>query len=272
MRICRSAVILLIGMTACGSGSSSDSSGSAVAPSSVSPLAVFESPTPPLQVPNYRTSGTYPQVSSSKVRLKAVNAALRNGVLRAQRQYAAFVWREYGSAMPELFRPNYPYSGEYRTSPMLSLISASTVVVSALIPVRQLLPGGTGGATWLSVTVQVPSGAPVGIRDLFAQPARGLRALATAVRRKVLSTNSCIRASFRDPVGGALNARGFDPTPSNYRYFALTASGLAIGFPIEQVGGASCGSVQTRVPYTVVHPYLSELGRKLVAGVRAPQR
>jgi hypothetical protein len=224
-----------------------------------------------VRLPNYRTSGTYPQVSGGKVRLEAVNAALRDAVLRAQRRYAAFVRREYMPSMPELFGPGYRYSGTYRTSPRLSLISASTVVVSALIPVLEVLPGGTGGATWLSVTVRVPSGAPVGIRGLFSQPARGLRALAAAVRRKVLATNSCIRASNRGP-GRAINARGFAPTPRNYRYFSLTAKGFAVGFPIDQVGGSSCGRVQTTVPYAVVRPYLSALGRRLVAGVRRAPR
>ncbi len=273
MKILPSAVVLLIAMTGCGE-LSRDSRGSSVASSNVSPLSVFEAPTPPLQVPNYRTSGTYPQVSSSKVNLRAVNAALRNSVLRAQHQYARWVRREYGRTMPELFRPNYRYSGEYGTSPRLSLISASTVVVSALIPVRQLLPGGTGGATWLSVTVRVPSGAPVGIRDLFAEPARGLNALAKEVKREVLSTNSCVRQSVNNEraFGFAQDVRGFDPTPSNYRYFALIASGLAVGFRQDQVGGSSCSSVQAAVPYAVLHPYLSELGQKLIAGVRRPQR
>ena len=236
----------------------------------MSPLVVVEARTPPLRVPNYRTSGTYPQVSGGHVGPKAVNAALRDALLNAQRRYAAFVRREYMSSMPELFRRAYRYSGTYTTSPKLSLISASTVVVSALIPVRELLPGGTGGATWLSVTVQVPSGAPVGIRGLFSQPAGGLRALASAVRKKVLATNSCIRASNRGP-GRAINARGFAPTARNYRYFALTAEGFVVGFPIDQVGGSSCSSVETSVPYAVVRPYLNNVGQRLVAGVRRPR-
>jgi hypothetical protein len=245
--------------------------GTAGARSSVSPLAVVKARTLPLRLPNYRTSGTYPQVSGGQVDLKAVNAALRGAVLSAQRRYAAFVRREYMSSMPQLFRRGYRYSGTYTTSPRLRLISASTVVVSALIPVREVLPGGTGGDTWLSVTVQVPSGAPVGLRGLFSQPDRGLRALASAVRRTVLATNSCVRASNRGP-GRVINARGFAPTPTNYRYFALTAQGFAVGFPIDQVGASSCGSVHATVPYRVVRPFLSNLGQRLVSGVRRPRR
>jgi hypothetical protein len=262
---------LLVAATACGSGSSAGTHGGGPATSRSSPLVVVEARTPPLRVPNYRTSGTYPQVSGGQVGLKAVNAALRNALLSAQRRYAAFLRREYMSSVPQLFRPGYRYSGTYRTSPKLSLISASTVVVSALVPVREVLPGGTGGDTWLSVTVRVPSGAPVGLRGLFSQPAQGLHSLASAVRRTVLAKNSCVRASNRGP-GRAINARGFAPTPKNYRFFALTARGFAVGFPIDQVGASSCGGVQTTVPYSVVRPYLSKLGQRLVSGVRRPRR
>ena len=262
---------MALAAAACGSGTSASPGGAGGSAASVSPLAVSESPTPPVRLPNYRTSGTYPRVSGGQVRLEAVNAALRDAVLRAQRAYAAFVRREYMRSQPKLFRPGYRYSGTYRTSPRRNLISASTVVVSALVPLLEVLPGGTGGETWLSVTVRVPSGAPVGIRGLFSQPARGLRALAAAVRRKVLATNSCIRASNRGP-GRAINARGFAPTARNYRYFALTATGFAVGFAIDQVGGSSCGRAEATVPYSVVRPYLNSLGRRLVAGVRRPRR
>ena len=273
-KILASGVIVSLGMTSCSGGSRGDVAASGVAPSSVSHLAVFEVPTPPLKLPNYRTSGTYPQVSSRKLNLKAVNAALRSAVLRAQQQYAALVRREWGSTFPELFRPDYPYHGVYKTAPTLRLISASTVVVSALIPVLQVAPGGTGGGTWISVTVQVPSGAPVGIRDLFAEPSRGLKALAGEVKRKVLSTNSCVRQSVINEraFGLAYSVHGFDPSVRNYQYFALTARGLAIGFAQDQVGGSSCGPVEATVPYdAVLRPYLSELGQKLIAGVRRPK-
>jgi hypothetical protein len=164
MKVASLTAAFLVAATACGSGSSARSAGTGAATSSVSPLVVIQARTPPLRLPNYRTSGTYPQTSDGRVDLGAVNAALRRAVLTAQHRYAAFVRREYMSSMPQLFRRGYPYSGTYRTSPRLSLISASTVVVSALVPVQQTLPGGTGGATWLSVTLQVLSGAPVGIR------------------------------------------------------------------------------------------------------------
>jgi hypothetical protein len=150
-------------------------------------------------------------------------------------------------------------------------MSASTTVASALIGVRRVLPGGTGGGTWLSVTVEVSTGARVGVRDLFSEPARGLGALAEAARRNLVSTNPCIRASVNAPRVGPIYARGFAPTVGNYQHFALTPRGLLVGFFQEQVGGASCSSVQTTVVYAVLRPHLSRLGKRLVAGVRRPR-
>jgi hypothetical protein len=233
-------------------------------------LEVVGTPAPKLSVPNYRTRGTYPTVAGAGVDLAPVNATLREAVLEAQRSYASSI-QKTRVKMPWLFRPTYRHAGVYQLSPKRRLTAASTVVVSTLIPLLRLLPGGNNGSTWLSVTVEVPSGRPVALSDLFAEPKRGLRALASAVKRRVEATNACIRQSVRDPLAGGLNARGFRPTPSNYRYFALTPSGLAVGLPIGQVGGSSCGRVEATVPYDVLHPFLSQLGRKLVAGVRRPR-
>jgi hypothetical protein len=51
-------------------------------------------PTPPLRVPGYDTSGTYPQVKGRNVDLRAVNAALRAAVLADQRAYTPYARRE----------------------------------------------------------------------------------------------------------------------------------------------------------------------------------
>jgi hypothetical protein len=265
------ALALLVGLTACATGSADRSRASIAAASRALPLAVFKARTPPVGLPNYHTSGFYPQVSDGRSRLEAVNAELRNAVLRRERSYAAHVRREYAD-WPALFRPSFGDHGTFKTSLRADLISASTVVVSALMPVREVIPGGNGGANWVSVTVQVPSGVPVRIGALFKRPTPALRAIAKAARRNVLANNRCIRKTFWDPIVHALHAQGFMPKPSNYRYFALTPRGLAIGFQIEQVGGPQCGRAVGFVPYAVVRPYLSELGRKLVAGVRAPRK
>ena len=56
----------------------------------------------------------------------------------------------------------------------------------------------------------------------------------------------------------------YESTLRNYRYFALTPHGLALAFSQEP----ACNRIEGIVPYRVLQPYLSNLGRQLVAGVR----
>ena len=190
--------------------------------------------------------------------LKPVNAELRRAVLADEHRFAQGVPRVDPRTAP----------GVYETSPRRSLITASTVVVSALIPTLTLYPAGNDGAWWLSTTVRVADGRRVEIADLFARPTRGLSALAVAARSELTAANACVRGSIADRRTGLAN--GFLPTTHNYRYFALTTKGLAVGFPLGQVGFPICGRAEVTVPYSVVRPYLGPLGRELIQGVRRP--
>jgi hypothetical protein len=213
----------------------------------VSPLTVIAVPTPRLAVRRYDTSGTYPQVRSSVWDLRQVNASLRRAVFADQRKFAPRARRgAVGTAKW--------YRGVYRTSVDRRLISASTVVVSALMPATEQYPGGSLGKGWLASTVRVPTGAPVTISDLFANPSRGLRVLAKAWKSHFPRTDPCIRLHLSDYL----------PMASNYRHFALTPRGLAVGFWQE----AACSPLHATVQYAVLRPYLSELGTGLIAAVR----
>lgn len=234
------------------------------------PLTVSYEATPPLKVANFRTQGTFPRVSSAKTELTNVNTAIRAAVRSAQDEYAREVRSRWRGA-PELFDPSYGASGIYSTSPSVGLVSASTSVVSALIPTRAVVAGGTGGETWLSFTVRVPSGARVQLSQVFSDSDEGLKVLAAAVRRRVLFADECARASVDDPIGGELTARGLEATFRNYRHFALTANGLAIGFPAGQVAASACNRILVTVPYPIIRPHLNVLGRTLVSGVRRPR-
>lgn len=228
------------------------------------PLAISEAKTPPLHVPNYHTSGSYPVVVGVGVGLPAVNAALRDAVLNDEVRYAAQAREaEKSGASASLQRAN---PGVYQTSPELPLISASTVVVSALIPTLRLFPAGTEGAGWLAVTVRVATGRSIPIGALFANSRAGLRALAAAARTFLLAKSACVRGSLA--VDQAEYAPGFAASASNFRYFALTPSGVALGFPFGQVGGCR---VEVMLPYSAIRPYLNSLGEELIAGVRQPE-
>jgi hypothetical protein len=256
--------------TACGSGSTKPRARSVVIP-----LTVSYRPVPRLEVPHYHTRGVYPQVVLTGSNLRAVNESIKRTVIDDQSQYA----RDARSMESSVRTPHGWYGtyqlfipGPNRSNESLdkNLISASSVVVSALIPTFKLFPGGNNGQGFVSVTAVVPSGRIVHISDVFASPHTGLKALAVAFRKRVLRTNSCVRETLKSPVVGPTEARGFEPTASNYRYFALTTKGLAIGFPLGQVGPGACNTVEATVSYSTIEPYLSDLGRKLIAGVRLP--
>ena len=133
-------------------------------------------------------------------------------------------------------------------------------------------PPGTGdGQQWLAVTVRVPSGKRVTIEELFAEPKKGLAALAEEARSRLVAANDCVKRSQDDPIVGDLNRKGFAPTARHYRHFALTAGGLAVGFDLGDVAGIPCGRVRVTVPYDPLRPLLSSLGNRLVDGVRAPK-
>jgi hypothetical protein len=266
IRLSGAVAALMLGATACGATTSEPQR--AVPPASGRPVAlrVTEAPTPKLAVPNYRTRGTYPQVAGGRTSLAAVNAALTDVVRSEQRRYARIARQNQENFPP----PPQSGPGLFATNfrARSSVISASSVVVSTLIPLTRLLPSGNDGDTWLSATIRVPSGTAVSVGDLFAVRSRGLRALAAAVRGQVIASNSCVKQSIDDLP---MLARGFAPTRSNYQYFALTARGMVIGLTQAQVSFPPCNRVRTTVPYSKLRANLSPLAKKLIAGVRPPR-
>jgi len=248
-------VALALFASACDSDSTRSPSGESTAETRsmvASPLRVVAAPTPRFPVPRYDTSGTYPQVRGD-LDLRAVNVGLRKAVRADQREYAPSARRS--------IRVKNGYRGIYQTAIDWRLLSASTVVVSALLPAIKLHPGGNEGRTWVPATVRVPSGALVGITDLFAHPSRALRVLAKAWKAQVRRTKPkmwpCVSQFPED----------YAPRAHNYRYFALTIRGLAVGF----WQAPACDRLQATVRYSHVRPYLSKLGERLVAGVRRPR-
>ncbi len=243
-------------VTACGGESSARGSGATGA--DVRPLALRQAPITPLRVRHYVTHGTYPRASGGgDVDLRRVNAALRQAVIDDETAYA----RTIRAAKAALDRTNslYRVPGRYRTRFDRDYASASTGVVSALMPLtRELFPGQHGGDGWLAVTVAVPSGRRISALDLFTNRRGAIRALAAAWRAK---------------LGGAVNIcakiypESYRATARNYSHFALLANGIAVGsWEVE-----SCYRFVTVLPYSVIEPYLSPLGKRLVSAVRIPR-
>jgi len=214
---------------------------------SAQPLTVVAALTPRFHVRGYDTSGTYAQVRRRGMDLHRVNAGLRAAVLENQRSYATYA-RKHRAMTGE--------RGVYRTGVDGPLVSASTVVVSALIPLTsEVFPGQSGGDKWLGMTVRVPSGRRVTLDDLFEEPQDALRVFRAHFTGRDL--RHCARTHPTD----------FTPVARNYKNFALTSRGLAVGFPED----GACYRLVARVGYRYLKPFLTKLGTELVAGVRGPR-
>src|SRR5688500_15732197 len=98
-------------------------------------LTLIATPTPRLPVPGYDTTGVIPQVREGGIDLTPVNTALREAGLADQRAYAPSARR----AVREASRRS---RGIYRVEVDPRLVSASTVLVSAVLPTTKLYPGG----------------------------------------------------------------------------------------------------------------------------------
>ena len=109
--------------------------------------------------------------------LRAVNLTLREAIVADQRAFEPYA-RRYAERVAGRRLPS-PYAGYYETELDRSFVSASTVIVSALLPrTRAVLPLQPGADAWLGVTIRVPSGTRVALADLFARPATAMRVLA----------------------------------------------------------------------------------------------
>lgn len=241
----------------------------------LSALSVTYVRIPPLKAPYYHSSGSFPQISASRMNLStiaAVNVSLEKSLSSAENSYAVEARQEENqqeaigvTSAQELSDP-----GIYQVAPNPHFISATEVVVSALVPVLELYPGGTEGSVWLSVTLRVPSGQPVDISDLFSNRERGLQGLAAEVQSQFAASRTCGVSKTLTYAERSLLLQGSAPTAKNFKDFALTPRGLMIGFTQGQVCPLAYGRTSVTVPYSDLSKYLSSLGQRLVAGARPP--
>lgn len=212
-----------------------------------SPLGVVSLSTPPVRVAGIKTSGSYPRFAGDGVDLRRVNAALGRAIVADQRGFAP---RSRG------VRTRGFYELEFRRD----LISASSIVASALLLVTSdVLPLQSSGEHWLAVTVHVPSGEPVRLADLFANPDRTMRAIQRRIPRQALT---CARGRTRYYV----------PPVRKSTDYALFPRGLVLGFGEDPscAGVVASPPFAVTVPYRVLQPYLNDAGASLVNGVRPP--
>jgi hypothetical protein len=253
--------------------SASTDSGRALPKSIATALQVIQVPAPPLPVPEYRyrTTGTYPQVVGAP---SAVNEGLTRAMLAHERDYVVDgIYRTYGrhykgfemSPSPGIFRANWS-SFWSRTE----FTSASTGVVSVMIPMLELYPGGNDGDVWMGATVRVPSGSPVYLRDILGRPKQAIPAIGDLARARLSHTDKGVHYRLTSKMDREFVVRSFAPRAKHAVRWALTPTGLALGYPVGAVSTVPSGWVETTIPYWRLSPYLTKPGRKLIADVRWP--
>jgi hypothetical protein len=235
--VVRATALVLVAVLAGGCGASAERSRSTAAP-----LTVFRAPLPPIRELGYETRGAVAQVTRRGIDLRAVNSAIR----------AAVRSDEGGGGAA------YGRGGFYSAGIDPRLISASTLVFSAMLPTVDF-NGSQSGFGWVSLTRRVPSGKPVTLSELFADPFRGGQIFSKAWRGQLRpGARGCVA---RDYVGD------YGPGLSYFTDFALTPAGLAAGPTLD----GACNGILATVRWATLRPYLGRLGTQLLAGIRRPR-
>jgi len=215
----------------------------------------------PAYGPDYTTTGTYPQVSGVP-NLASVNTALRDLILNDQQQAKAN-FANYGPPQPSAD------PGVYASDPARGVISASSTIVSALIPTTTIFPGGNDGDHWVSTTVLVPSAKTIGLADLFTDPAQALDIIAAMMKHHFLTSGGCVEQALTDPeFDSSTYLSDLDPKPSNYQHFAISPAGLTVGFDQGFLAAEACDSQIATIPWSALRQQLSPGGQQLVDALR----
>src|SRR5271157_5122564 len=223
--------------------------------SAAAPLRSHQVPVPRLNSATFEVVGSYPSIG-----VPSDDDELRSLILNDESSFANEL--NHDSNHP-LISPAPP--PQFRVSSTRGNLSATSRLFSDLIPTFLQPIGGAGEEGWVSIIAEVPSGRLLSLPALFSSASRGLQAVAHEARRSVVQDSPCVASSLRSAARSLWNS-GFAPTPGNYRYAALTPSGLAIGFMQGQIAGDACGAPEVEIPYAALSSYWNAEGRRLISG------
>jgi hypothetical protein len=200
----------------------------------------------------FTVTGSVPQLRHAGASEAALNERLRSVVEQGITEAEASVRPTSG---------RFAGGGEFGIIPDRSLISANSVLVSALLPVTASRPYGTGSPYWLSVTITVSSPrSTVSISHVITAAGFGL--LAKSLRAR-LEGNRCV-----EQLASKELSRATAPMASSFRQFAMLPSGLAVGFPASANGPLyECGSPYVVIPYSQIAGAMSPAGKALAEAV-----
>jgi hypothetical protein len=223
-------------------------------------VTVYERPIPSMS--HLITSGSFPQLSSSRVNLAAVNHTLWVALLDSERAWQARVIKR----LPKSSGSGAGGKGQYLVAPGSFFPKGYTVTglsdgfISVLVPVLESYPEGGTGGSWIEATVAIPSGRPIElVSALFSSPSVGLSFLAKTTERLFLASklNPCLSSVS----ACAINLDGFAPSRGNFSNIALSSRGLSVGFVDGQVDN---GDPLVTVSPTLLRKSVTSFGMKLL--------
>jgi hypothetical protein len=237
------------------------------------PLTLIQLTLPPMPSPpapaKVAWSAHYPQVSGAGLELRAVNVALRTPIETDEHRWAQ-TWKHLSGSGHCGVRVHCLPGERSSYGSKLYVGAASSVVVSLLTLVGGAYPAGTYSQYWIPTTVEVPSGTAVTLGTLFDHERSALAVLA-AHASAALKQVACVEQVWTLPPNiSSVWKSGASPTEDNYRRFALTPTGLEIGFDQGQVADEACGAHKVLVSWAAVRPFLSALGARLAKAAVRP--
>jgi Protein of unknown function (DUF3298) len=132
--------------------------------------------------------------------------------------------------------------------------------------------GGVPNESWVSATLLVETARPISFVDLFSDTSQALVAISQAARAELLATDDCVKQGYNsDNAIGVVSSldTGLDPTnPDNFKHYAISPSGLTIGFDRYQIGIGACGGPSVTIPWSQLQSFLSLYGRQIVSQLR----
>ncbi len=206
-------------------------------------------------------TGSYPVLVGLNKEINRNNTEIRNTIIEDERSFISAVnQQEIINRQAGIEPGGY---NTYEVSPR-GVALANSVLASLLLAKTQAFAGGVTFSDWISITLELSTGMKVAISDLFKDPKIALAVISKRSESILESNNSCFKGSIGMKGLSRLFESGLDPKSQNFRDFALTRTGLALGFPQDQIAEDSCGAIEAVIPYRYLRPYLSNLGIDLV--------
>jgi hypothetical protein len=212
-----------------------------------------------------KTSGSVAVIALTRVpSQRQANLVIENAIRYNQGAFLSSVVRSLRAHPPAGLVPGVP--AYYELHPNRNLVSASSTVVSELLPAEMTVPGGMDGGTYVGVTVDVDSGQPVVLADLLM--ADGTSTLVAKAASTGARTNGCLGRARPDLTLRLIRSAIGDG--KGFNSFVLLPAGIVLGFAQGEIALNDCGPIDLMIPYRTVLGAFSPLGRLLVSGVRNP--